>query len=225
MSLLEINTAPLLKEIAIGALLLAYVFGVVYLTKPLYDIMRRRGFPHNVAVYYNRKVIHVFAGGVVALLVPIFFASPIVPGAMAALLALATYLPHRTGKLMEWFQVRENMYEVNFCVMWGISVASAWILLGDPVYALVPIAFMAFGDAATGFTRNLLFKRRTKSWIGNMAMFAVSAPVAYALIGVWGMPIAAAASIVEHFEFGPIDDNVLVSLTGLLGVALVKAFA
>lgn len=218
------DTVALAREAMIGAVLLAYVFGIVYLTKPIYGLMRSRGFPHNVAVYYNRKIIHVLAGGVTALLVPRFFTSPIIPATLAAILAAATYVPHRTGKLMEWFQVPENMYEVNFCIMWGISVTVAWVLLGDPIYALVPIAFMAFGDAATGFTRNLLFKRRTKSWVGNLAMFVVSAPVAYALIGAWGVPIAAAASIIEHFEFGPIDDNVLVSVVGLAGVALVKAF-
>ncbi len=223
--MLILDTAVLAKEALIGAIFLAYVFGIVYLTKPIYGVMRSKGYPHNVAVYYNRKIIHVLAGGAVALLVPRFFTSPIVPAAMAAILAITTYLPHRTGRLMEWFQVPENMYEVNFCIMWGVSVTTAWILLGDPVYALVPIAFMAFGDAATGFTRNLLFRRRTKSWIGNIAMFAVSAPAAYALIGAWGIPIAAAASIIEHFEFGPIDDNVLVSAVGLVGVALLKVFA
>lgn len=219
------DTATLIKEAALGTVFLAYAFGVVYFTKLTYNIMRSRGVPHNVAVYYNRKLIHVFAGGVIALLVPRFFTSPLVPAVMAAALAVATYIPHRTGKLMEWFQVPDNMYEVNFCVMWGVSVVAAWLITGDPVYALVPIALMAFGDAATGFTRNLIFRRRTKSWIGNIAMFAVSAPVTYALIGIWGVPIAAAASIIEHFEFGPIDDNVLVSLTGLIGVTLVKALA
>ncbi len=222
--MLMVDTVTLAKEAVLGLVFLAYPFGVAYITKLTYGFMRSKGIPHNVAVYYNRKIIHVFAGGVVALLVPRFFTSPIVPASMAAILAIATYIPHRTGKLMEWFQVPDNMYEVNFCVMWGVSVVVAWLLTGDPVYALVPIALMAFGDAATGFTRNLIFKRRTKSWIGSIAMFAVSIPVLYVLMGVWGIPVAAAASVIEHFEFGPIDDNVLVSLTGLVGVALVKAF-
>lgn len=208
-----------------GVIFLAYVFGVVYSTKLAYNLMRSRGLPHNVAVYYNRKLIHVFAGGVVALLVPLFFTSPVVPAALAAVLAIVTYLPHRRGELMNWFQVPDNMYEVNFCVMWGVSVILAWVITGDPIYAIVPIALMAFGDAATGFTRNALFGRRTKSWFGNLAMLAVSVPIAYAVMGFWGIPIAVAASVIEHFEFGPVDDNVLVSLTGLVGVALVKALA
>ncbi len=219
------DTSALAREAVLGVIFLVYVFGIVYSTKLAYKVMKSKGMPHNVAVYYNRKLIHVFAGGVVALLVPRFFTSPIVPAVMAAILAIATYIPHRTGRLMEWFQVPDNMYEVNFCAMWSVSVVVAWLVTGDPVYALVPIVLMAFGDAATGFTRNLLFKRRTKSWIGNIAMFIVSAPVVYALIGIWGLPIAAAASVVEHFEFGPIDDNVLISLTGLVGVALVKVLA
>ena len=56
-----------------------------------------------------------------------------------------------------------------------------------------------------------------------IAMFAVCAPIAYWLVGPWGIPLAGAASITEHFEFSPIDDNVLISLTSPAGTILVTS--
>ncbi|HIP85424.1 MAG TPA: dolichol kinase, partial [Pyrodictium sp.] len=81
----------LLVEAGWAIALLAYVMAVVVGTKALYDIMRKHGLPHNVAVYYNRKAIHVLAGGVVALLVPLLFSEPWIPFVLALVLALLTY--------------------------------------------------------------------------------------------------------------------------------------
>jgi len=209
-----LNRDPLFEGIT-AFLLLAYVLGVVYGTKFLYNYMRKRGASHSVAVYYNRKLIHIFAGGVVALLVPKVFTGAAIPLALSILLAFITYLPHRGGKLMYWFQVEENMYEVNFCLMWGLTLTLAWILLGNPLYGIVPIVFMAFGDAVTGIVRNAVFGRRTKHWLGNLAMLAVSLPAGVFMAGLVGGLAAAVASFIERFELKPIDDNVLISLCSL----------
>ncbi len=213
----------LLTESLIATGLFAYVMMVVYGTKPLYDFMRRRGLPHNVAVYYNRKVIHIFAGGVVALLVPVFFTGALIPLIIAMVLALMTYLPHKTGKLMYWFQVEENMYEVNFCVMWGVVITLAWMFLGSPIYGVLPIAFMAFGDAVTGIVRNALFKRRTKHWVGNLAMLAVSLPMGLYFAGAVGALAGTIASFIERYEKKPIDDNVLISSVSLAVLLIARA--
>ncbi len=215
----------LVLEAVFAVVMLIYAVAVVRATKFVYDFMRSRGMKHNVAVYYNRKLIHVFAGGVVALLVPFLFTSPIVPFIIAMIMAVFTYIPHRNGKLMYWFQVEDNMFEVNFCLMWGISMLLAWFILGSPIYALIPILFMAFGDAATGVVRNTMFKKRTKSWWGNIAMFAVCAPIGVLLLNsLWGVPIAALASFIEHYEFNPVDDNVLISASSFIAVLLLKMF-
>ena len=195
--------------------LLAYVMAVVFGTKILYSIMRRRGLPHNVAVYYNRKVIHVLAGGVVALLVPLLFSGPWIPFALALLLALLTYIPHRVGKLMYWFQTEDNMYEVNFCIMWGFSLLVLWLLTGDARVAVFPALLISFGDAVTGIVRNMLFGRRTKHWVGNVAMAVLVVPLGFLWLGVWGALAGLIASIVERYEFPPIDDNTLIPLASL----------
>jgi len=38
--------------------------------------MRKRGLPENVIVYYNRKIIHILAGGLVAVIIPHTFTTP-----------------------------------------------------------------------------------------------------------------------------------------------------
>lgn len=220
---------PSMDEILWGIVLLVYVAGVVFAAKPLYHYMRRRGLPHNVAVYYNRKFIHVFGGGVVALLVPLLFKTPLIPLAMSLILALVTYYPHRTGKLMYWFQVPENMYEVNFVLAWGISIALLWWLTNNMYLAVLPPLLISFGDAVTGVVRNTLFKKRTKHWAGNAAMLAVSLPIGYLYAGPIGLLAGLVASIVEHYEFPPIDDNVLIALSTLaillIGVYTAPALA
>ena len=50
-------------------------------------------------------------------------------------------------------------------------------------------------------------------------MFIVSAPLGYIVAGmgdpsipVWGLISAAIATFVERYEFGPIDDNILITV-------------
>lgn len=207
-----------IEELLVTAVLFVWViFVVTILTRSLYDYMtKQKGYEHNVAVYYNRKSIHILVGGVVAALVPFLFRTPILPFIMSMLLAVFTYAPHRTGKLMYWFQTEDNAYEVTFCLMWGIILALGWIVSGGNFwFGVLPVLFMAVGDAFTGLVRNTLYKRRTKSWWGNLAMAAFSIPVGIVL-GIAGMLAGAVVSVIEHFEFGPIDDNITVPSVSFL---------
>lgn len=70
------------------------IFVAEVLTKKLYGYMVRRSIPQNVAVYYNRKVIHVLTGGVVAAVVPFVFRTPLLPFTMAMFLAFFLYIPY-----------------------------------------------------------------------------------------------------------------------------------
>lgn len=211
-------------EIIWTVILFIWVMIVVQpVTLTFYKWAKKRGMKENRIIYYNRKIIHMLAGGLVALLVPFIFETPLLPFILAMVLAILTYIPHRTGKLMYWFQVKDNMYEVNFCIMWGIVITVSWLIFGMNKqaywYGVIPVVFMAFGDAVTGLVRNIMYGRRTKSWYGNLAMLAVTVPVGTAVIGLPGAVAGVVASIIEHFEIpGIIDDNITVPLVGFLTI-------
>lgn len=199
-------------------LLSGYATAVTLGTKISYDYMRKKGLEHNVAVYYNRKIIHMFAGGVVVILVPFVFSSPWMPLVAGIILTVFTYIPHKTGKILYWFQTKENMYDVNFCLMWALTVFLIWYVVGTPWIAIIPPLFMAFGDGITGIVRNTVFKKRTKHPLGNLFMVLVCIPLGYYFAGIvgialWGVLAAIVASIVERYEFGPIDDNILITVS------------
>ncbi|MCS7120037.1 MAG: dolichol kinase [Nitrososphaerota archaeon] len=213
-------------EIVATVLLLMWViFVATILTQRTYKHMIRRGMEHYVAVYYNRKVIHILAGGFCALIVPFVFSTYMLPLIMACMLALFLYLPHRTGKIFTWFQTEDNMYEVSFCIMWGAIISLGWLLSGGNFWiGILPVLFMSIGDAVTGIVRNLLYGKRTKSWWGNLAMAFFSVTVG-AVLGYAGILAGAAASFIEHFEFNPIDDNVTVPIISFIILMLAKTYA
>jgi dolichol kinase len=217
----------MMKIYELVATVLLFVWVVLVaaiLTRKLYSWMRSRGFEHFVAVYYNRKVIHMLAGGVCAIAVPFVFSTPLFPFVIAGLLAIFTYIPHKIGKLMYWFQTEDNMYEVTFSLMWGIIITLGWLVSGDFLVGVLPVLFMSVGDAITGIVRNYLYKKRTKSWWGNLAMavFCVSVGT---VLGIAGVIAGGAASIIEHFEFYPIDDNITVPLISFLLLVLAESYA
>lgn len=214
------------EETAATVLLFAWViFTAYFLTANIYTYMRERGLENNVAVYYNRKVIHILTGGVVAAIVPFIFKTPILPFTMAMLLAIFLYIPHKRGKLLYWFQTADNAYEVSFCIMWGTILTLGWFLSeGNFWFGVLPVIFMSVGDAVTGVVRNLLYKKRTKSWWGNLAMASFSIPTG-AVLGAAGVMAGAAASFIEHFEAKPIDDNITVPLCSFVILMLAKFYA
>lgn len=218
-----IHANPMLESV-VGVILFFYIFAVVFGTKYTYKIFRAHNLPHNVAAYYNRKIIHIFGGGIATLLFPIFFTGVTIPLILVSIIAFAVYLPHRIGRLLSWFQVEENMYEVNFAIAWGAAIGISWVFFGDPIYGVIPAAFISFGDAITGIVRNAVFKRRTKHWLGNLAMIMVCAPIGYYYAGIAGLVAAFVSSVVEHFEFNPIDDNVLITLSALIVLAIFRGF-
>jgi len=126
---------------------------------------------------------------------------------------------------MYWFQVEENSYETSFCIMWGVVISVGWLLSnGNFWIGILPVLFMSIGDAVTGIVRNKLYGRRTKSWWGNLAMAILSIPLG-AILGLAGAIAGVAASIVEHFEFKFIDDNVSIPLVSLIILLIANVYA
>ena len=221
----------LLAAIGMGV----YVMVILFITKFPYEMMVKRGMEHIRAVYYNRKIVHMMAGGIGSFSVPLLFEDYWYPMICGILLTGLTYGAHRSGVRMYWFQTEQNQNDVKFTLMWWTSISLIWWLVNDPWLAIIPSLFMAFGDGITGVVRNAVVRKRSKSPIGNVFMFLVSAPLGWFAAGagdpslpVWGLIAATVATFVERYEYGPIDDNILITVCAtailLIGVQVGPLF-
>ena len=220
----------LIVEIIYILALALYAFSVIMLTRYLYDyLVKKKHMKKSVAVYYNRKFIHILAGGVVVLTVPFLFSSYYYPLIASVLLTIIMYILHKSHHTLYWFQTDDNVSDVSFCLMWGIAIFVLWIIFGNPWIAVIPPAFIAFGDGVTGIVRNIAFKERRKHPIGNIYMAGVCIPIGYYFgslasqydpslsgMAIWGIVAAIVASVFERYEFGPIDDNILITVGSTL---------
>ena len=213
------------NEIIAASLFFVWVvFLTKVLSKKIYEWMEIRGIKYEVAVYYNRKVVHVLGGGLCALIVPFTFTSPILPFVFAMTFAILIYHSLRSGRTMCWFQIESNHYEISFIIMWGIIISLGWIVSGGNFwFGVLPTLFMSIGDAITGIVRNRLHKKRSKSWWGNLAM-GVFSTIIGATMGIAGIIAGAAASFTEHFEFKLIDDNVSVPSVSFLILLFIQIY-
>jgi dolichol kinase len=180
------------------------------------------------ALYYNRKFVHILAGGVVTLFVPLY-SSPYYPLLAGFILTFLTLYSHRKGGKLYWFQSERDLNDVNFCLMWGLSIFFLWIIFDSPWIAIIPAAFMAFGDGITGIIRNWLFKKRFKHPIGNVFMAFVCLPMGFffglqADIPIGGVIAAIVASISERYEYGLLDDNIIITISSSLVLLVYKTY-
>jgi len=209
------------NELFWTVILAFYAFGVILLTKKVYDYGIKKRVKKSIVVYYNRKIIHILAGGVVVLAVPFVFKSPFYPLLAGVLLTSLTLVLHGSGRILYWFQTDDNVSDVSFCLMWGVAIFVLWTIFDNPWIAVIPPAFIAFGDGVTGIVRNFGFKERSKHPVGNIYMVGVCIPIGFyfgSLSGIpglafWGIVAAIIASIFERYEFGPIDDNILITIS------------
>ena len=195
---------------------------VKMLSKLWYRFLINRGVMEIKAIYSTRKFLHIWAAGIMGLATPFLFSGPMIPFVSSLIIALMIYIPHRKGKLLRWFQVEENIDEVYFCIMWGLTILVMWTIFLDPWYGVLPTVFMAIGDSIAGEVRSLLYNVRTKAWIGNLAMMLFCVPIGFVTLGIIGAISGAFASIIEHFEF--IDDDVSIPLFSCLATILLSMF-
>lgn len=189
---------------------LILTFWVMFVTLYLSKIIAIK-----TTTYVARKVIHMLAGGVVAIVAPYVFSSPLLPIILSYILT-AYLIFHRRTKLLYWFQDKENKGEVYFTFSFGTILLLSWILIPnfwDPgikylYIAVLPLLYMSFGDGVTGIIRNYVYKRRVKGFWGSVGMLLVCSSLGYFFLSIYGLISGIIASIVERI--GKIDDNILV---------------
>ena len=114
------------------------------------------------------------------------------------------------------------MYEVHFSLAYGATLLIG-VLLQNLMVGLIPLLFMSFGDSATGLVRAVTQKKQVKSWDGSLAMFLVCSIIGWLFLGVYGIIIAAVATLVERIP--GIDDNITVPIVTALLVYLFIVFS
>ena len=164
-----------------------WAFATVMAIKPFHAYLMSRGCENMVAVYYNRKVAHMVAGGVPLIMSPLVFSDPIYPLLGGILGSIGLAATHLMDKRLWWMQTEQNMNDATFAFMLGISVYALWHYLDDPWLAILPALFMAYGDGVTGIIRNKMFAKRTKSAWGNLGMAILCIPLGF-LIGKNALP-------------------------------------
>lgn len=207
------DPSPSLIVLVTSFLLFWNLMVIHVLSRAFYNFTRR--FDGVPAEYVGRKIVHVLGGGITTIFIPIFY-----PGyywvVILAAFALAGYVEfRRRWRLMYWFQIEENAYEVHFAIAYG-GILAVGVALGNVWIGLIPMLFMSFGDSATGLVRAFTQKRHRKSWDGTLAMFLVCSAIGVSRLGWYGIPLAGAASVVERIP--GIDDNITVPI---LSAALV----
>ncbi|MBT8172052.1 hypothetical protein KJN74_04195 [Candidatus Bathyarchaeota archaeon] len=197
----------------ITTLLLAWnLFVVNYIAKWFYNYVKQ--YKDIPAEYIGRKIVHIFSGGITAILVPIFYEGYYWLVTVSAF-GLGLYLIYkRYTKPMYWFQIEENKYEAHFAFAYG-TILLVGVILQNLLIGLIPLFFMSFGDSATGLIRAVTQKRHIKSWEGSLAMFIICTIIACTFLGSYGLIVGIAATLVEKIP--GIDDNITVPIiTGLL---------
>ena len=211
---LEVYKPPLdiLLSDALRALVMAIwvLFVLHYVSRFVYSYYEHR-LGEGPARYISRKVVHMAAGGIVALLIPFLFREPWIPALAGFGLAVYTYIPHRRNNLMYWFQDPSNISEVYYCISWGLAVIVSWAF--NVWIGVFPLFLMSFGDGVTGIIRGFRHKKRVKTLDGTVGFLAVSLPLGYILFGVFGLFVAFVSALVEKLNI--VDDNIGVPLVSL----------
>lgn len=206
-----------------AALVSVVVLGGMYLSNLLYDL--------KVPNYLSRKVSHA-AGGVGYLLCTLLFPSPDWPIALSAgftvgLGVIRALHPHALRGVGGSARLHA-LAELYFPMAGTVALYVGWYWLGNRWLAIVPILFMAWGDAVTGVVRSQLYGREVKGNWGTVAMGIACLFIAGLFtpywVGVTGALVATAAERFTPLSKGIWDDNwtiVLASL-GVMGLLSIQ---
>jgi len=202
------------------------IFVMKVISRWVYNLAIKKNYPPDSATYFGRKTIHILASGITVFLIPILYKEPIIPFLSAIFLAIYTYLPHKKNQLKQWYQTKNNTKEVNFSIMWGISILVGWFFDKTFWLGVIPVLFMSFGDGITGIIRNIIYKKRTKGWEGSVGMLLVCVVIG-SRMGWAGIIAAFLATIVEKImpiDSNIMDDNIAIPIVSLLILIIFSSF-
>jgi len=187
-------------------------------------------FDYHLPQYLSRKIGHLF-GGTALLFCALLFSSwqwPLILSIAFTVLLLGARLVK--GDLFRGVggTGRQTAFaEVWFPAAAMVSIIVGWVWLGDRWLAILPVLFMAYGDAFTGLTRSVIYNREFKGNMGSVAMFGICLLLAWVFyqpfwIGVLGAVVATLAERFTPMSRGWIDDNYTTVLSSLLVMGILS---
>lgn len=210
------ETTVILRDLPTTAVLTLYVTVVILLLKKTHQALVKRGWREDQASYLTRKLVHLLAAGPVTLALPHLYQNPIAPALVSMSMGLLLWARKRRGRVMSWFQTRDNNNEITFMIAWGAGILALWKLTGSMWLSVLPAAYISLGDGVTGIVRIAVLGRREKHWSGNIAMFTVTLPLSMAVAGLPGALSALASSLAEKLQVRYLDDNITITLVSVL---------
>jgi len=178
--------------------------------------------------YMSRKVGHLFGGAayLLAVLWLDFLTAILVSAALTIALCLARLWAPGLLRGIGGSGRPHAFAELTYPIAATASLAIGWGLMGDRWLALVPILFMAWGDAITGCVRTLVYKREVKGIWGSMAMAIVCLGVAAWYqpywVGAAGAVTATVAEKLSPIARGWLDDNWVIIATSLASMGVMS---
>lgn len=188
-------------------------------------------YDYHLPQYLSRKIGHL-GGGTALLLCSLLFESWVWPLILAVLFtALLFGARFIKGDLFRG--VGGTGRPIAFAEVWFpaasvVSIVVGWIWLRDRWLAILPTLFMAYGDAFTGLTRSVVYKREFKGNMGSVAMLGACLLLAWCFyqplwVGVVGAVIATLAERFTPMSHGWFDDNWTIVLSSLLVMGVLYA--
>ena len=207
-----------------GTSILSFVFITLivmvglYISNVLYD--------HNIPQYVSRKVGHVI-GGVGYILSVMWFPTPLFPLILSIgftmLLLGARFIRPSTFRGVGGSSRQNALAEIWFPLSGTVALLVGWVWLNNPMMALVPILYMAFGDAATGLIRATVYKKEVKGNWGSVGMLITCLAVGLMFTPYWIAAVGAVvATLAEKFSKAGkwLDDNysIIASSLTVMGI-------
>ncbi len=186
---------------------------------------------HGVDAAVSRSVASAIGG--VAFLLAVLWMSPWPAVAVAAAMAgliLGLRLGFRRGlRGTDGSRSGQAWAQITYAATGVISLAVGWGMLGDRWLAFLPIAFVAWGDAAAGLARATVWRGSVMSVWPSAVMLAVCLAVAALFQPYWiGAVGAGVAAVAERYRprVGALwDDNVNVAAASIGAMALLAGAA
>ena len=82
----------LMNEVVLISAIVVYGLFIIFGTKWVFEFMMAQNMKENVAIYYNRKILHMFCGGLIGAMAPSILDEPIYALYIGILFTIITYL-------------------------------------------------------------------------------------------------------------------------------------